>query len=242
MKVRVAQAVPSARPQIVVPGMMPWDFSSSISMSRSLGRPWPSRMRSRIFRIHAAFPARRALSAAFVGVKPHAVAQSLDHVGVFVHHDHAGSPEAQTSAAETDIVEIEFDIQLIGPKHAHGDSAADRALVLSALHSAGKFVDGVIERDPKFVFVNAGLIHMAGHAEKFRPRPRWRTHRLKPGRTALDDRRDTAERLDVINNRRPAKRCRDRRERRFIPRPAALALNDSSNPVSSPRYTPRRRM
>jgi protein O-mannosyl-transferase len=53
MNVRVAQAVPSARPQIVVPGMMPWVFSSSISISRSLARPPPSRMRSRILCIQA---------------------------------------------------------------------------------------------------------------------------------------------------------------------------------------------
>src|SRR6185503_5473312 len=60
MHVRVAHAVPSARPQIVVPGMMPIVFSSSSSISRSFARPPPSTMRSRIFRIHA-LPSRQGV-------------------------------------------------------------------------------------------------------------------------------------------------------------------------------------
>ena len=74
----------------------------------------------------------------FVGVEADAVAQGGDHVGVLVHDDHAGGAQAQAAAAEADVVEIELDVELIGAEHAHGDSAADGAFVLAALHAAGR--------------------------------------------------------------------------------------------------------
>ena len=96
-------------------------------------------MRLRILRIQPE-PSRQGVHwpQTLVGVEADAVAQGGDHVRVLVHHDHAGGAEAQASAAEADVVEVELDVELIGPEHAHRDSAADRALVLAALHAAGR--------------------------------------------------------------------------------------------------------
>ena len=60
MKVRVAQAVPSAKPQMVVPGMIPCVFSSSMQHVEVFAPALPSRMRSRIFRIQA-LPSRQGV-------------------------------------------------------------------------------------------------------------------------------------------------------------------------------------
>ena len=49
---------------------------------------------------------------------------------------------------------------------AHRDAAADRALVRAALHAAAQLIDGEVERDAQFLFVDAGLVHVAGHAEE----------------------------------------------------------------------------
>jgi hypothetical protein len=48
-----------------------------------------------------------------------------------------------------------------------------------------------------------------------------------------------AERFDVVDDRRPGERAGDGGERRLVARPAALAFQASSNPVSSPQmYAP----
>ena len=94
----IGQAAPSARPQIVVPGMMPIVSPISSSRSRSFSRPLPALMRSSIVSDQArAFAAGRALAAAFVGEEPATVVQEVDHRHGLVHHDDRRRAQAQAA-------------------------------------------------------------------------------------------------------------------------------------------------
>lgn len=58
--VLIGQAAPSARPQMVVPGIVPMDAEISSSKSISLNLPCPARIRSRILVDHAV-PSRQGV-------------------------------------------------------------------------------------------------------------------------------------------------------------------------------------
>src|SRR5690606_5145604 len=116
-------------------------------------------------------------------------------------------------------------IQLIRAEHAHRDPAADAGFVIAALHPASQLVNGIIERDAQLVLVNAGLVDMPAHAEQLRAGRGLGAHRLKPLGSTLDDVRDAAERLDVVDDRRAREGAGDRGEWRLVARPAALAFD-----------------
>ena len=94
----IGQAAPSARPQIVVPGMMPIVSPISSSRSRSFSRPLPALMRfEHRQRPGGSFAAGRALAAAFVLEEPATVVQEIDDRHGFVDHDHGGGAQPQAA-------------------------------------------------------------------------------------------------------------------------------------------------
>ncbi len=74
------------------------------------------------------------------------------------------------------------------------------------------------------------LVHMTRDAIQLGTVALGRADRLEPVGPALDDVRDAAERLDVVDDRRLAERPLDRRERRLDSRPAALAFEALDQP------------
>ena len=74
------------------------------------------------------------------------------------------------------------------------------------------------------------LVHVSRDAVELRPVALGRPHRLEPVGAALDDVRDAAEGLDVVDDRRLPECPFDRRERRLDPGPAALALEALDQP------------
>ena len=143
----IGQAAPSARPQIVVPGMMPIVSPISSSRSRSLQPPLAGldalEHRQRPAR---AFAAGRALAAAFVGEEAATVVQEVDHRHGFVHHDDGRRAQAQ-AADLARAGEIERRVELGLGQQAHADAAGDRGLGLAALpHAAAVLVDQLAGR------------------------------------------------------------------------------------------------
>ena len=108
------QPAPSARPQIVVPGMMPMLSPTSTRMSRSSSRPPPAADALDHLE-HPAGPlaARRALAARLVGEEPAGVVQQVDHDGLVVdHRDRGGAQAEQPTLAGR--CEIERRVELVG--------------------------------------------------------------------------------------------------------------------------------
>ena len=138
----MGQAAPSARPQIVVPGMMPIESPISSSRSRSFSRPRPALIRSSICKAQCVpFAAGRALAAAFVGEEAATVVQEIDDRIGFVEHHDAG--RAQPEAADLHRRgEIQRRVELGFGHDAGAQAAGDGRLGPAALpHAAAELVD-----------------------------------------------------------------------------------------------------
>ena len=137
------QAAPSARPQIVVPGVMPHVVRpSGKRMSRSSIRPPPCLdPLDRLVHPGGPLAAGGALAAALVGEEAGGVVEVVDHAGLVVHHGHRGGAEAEAAGLAKSL-EVERRVELVGREQAHADPAGDRGLGLPALpDAAGMFVD-----------------------------------------------------------------------------------------------------
>ena len=95
---------------------------------------------------------------------------------------------------------------------------------------AGVLVDQLAAGDAQRQLDADLLVDVPRDAVELRPVALGRADRLEPVGPALDDVRDAAERLDVVDDRRLAERPLDRRERRLDPRPAPLPFEALDQP------------
>ncbi len=114
---------------------------------------------------------------------------------------------------------------LRGGEHRGGGAAGVEGLDLVAgLGAAGEAVDQLAGRDPELDLVVAGTADAAGDRDDLGPGRLLGAEALEPVGALGDDPRHVGERLDVVDQRRPAVEALDRREGRLQPRVAALAL------------------
>ena len=140
-----------------------------------------------------------------------------------VVHDGDGGRAQAEAAGLADVLEVERRVELVGRQQAHADPARHRGLGLAALpDAAGVLVDQLAAGDAQRQLDADLLVHVPRDAVELRPVALGRADRLEPVGPALDDVRDAAEGLDVVDDRRLAERPLDRRERRLDPRPAPL--------------------
>jgi len=86
------------------------------------------------------------------------------------------------------------------------------------------FLDHVAERDRHRFLEHRRFLDMTGHLEQFRPVIAFAAKAGEPARAAPHDRRNHCDALDIVHRRRAAIETGPRRERRFQPRLALLAL------------------
>src|SRR5262249_12671429 len=130
--------------------------------------------------------------------------------------------------------EIEFGVELRLGHDAHADAAGNATFRLAPLpDAAAVLLDQLPHRHAQRHLVTAGLVDVAADAIEFRAVTAgvarvlgvgWHAHRLEPVGAAVDDVRHAGQRLDVVDDRRLAEGPFDGRERRFDPRPGALAF------------------
>ena len=146
----------------------------------------------------APFAARRALAARLVLVEVQQVLRRPHHAGRLVHHDDAGRAEHRSRLR--DVVEAGRDVELIGQQDRHrrpaGDDRLQRAAVADA---AGVLEDQLLQRRLHRRFEDAGLLDVAADAEQLRPAVLLGTERGEPLGAVQQDRRQVAERLDVVD-------------------------------------------
>src|SRR6266849_3196283 len=170
-----------------------------------------------------AFAAGDAPAAGLVRVEMHDAPRHVHHAGVFVHDHHAAGPEHGAGFGDGIVVHGKVDL---GRAHQRaGAAAGNHGLeLLAAWNAAGDFIDELLHVHAERNFVNAGLIDVAGDAKHARAAvPR----RAAAGvfLAALENNgRNSAERFDVINDRRAAVEADDGREGRLDARIAALAF------------------
>src|SRR5215472_1800115 len=112
-----------------------------------------------------AFAAGDAPAAGFVRVEVHDAARHIHHAGVFVDDDHAARAEHGTGLG--DGVVVHGDINFVGFEDRAGASARDDGLqFLPAAHAAGHFIDELLHVHAERNLIDAGLVHVAGDAEK----------------------------------------------------------------------------
>ncbi len=146
----------------------------------------------------AAFAARRALAARLVLVEVQQVRRRPHHAGRLVHDDDAG--RAEHRAGLRHVVEAGRDVELIGQQDRHRRSAGDDRLQLVAVaDAAGVVVDQLVQRRLHRRFVHARLLHVAADAEQLRPAVLLGAERGEPLGAVQQDRRQVAERLDVVD-------------------------------------------
>ena len=149
----------------------------------------------------AALAARRALAARLVRVEVHQVHRRPHHAGRLVHDDHAGRAEHRARLLHG--VEAGRDVELIGHQDRDRRSAGDDRLELVAVaDAAGAIEDQLLDRRVHRRFVGAGLLHVAADAIELRPAVFLRSELGEPLRAVHQDRRQVAERLDVVDRRR----------------------------------------
>src|SRR5213079_3070786 len=102
MPLTTGAAHESESTQIVFPVM----FSErSRSRSRSVGLPWPARIRSMILGPRGAFTALRALRARLVRVEARQAHDLVNHIRRVIEHDHAARAEHRASLHDPLVVE-----------------------------------------------------------------------------------------------------------------------------------------
>ena len=221
----IGQAAPSARPQIVVPGVRPIVLAIVSMISRSSSRPPPPLIRLTVLYIQPRpLAAGGALAAALVGEEAGGVVQVIHHRELVIHHRDGRRAQAE-AAGLADVLEVELGIQLRLGEQAHADATGDDRLGLPPLpDAAGVDVDQLAGRDPQGQLDADLLVHVSGDAVQLGPVALGRAHRLEPINPPVQDVGDAAKGLDVVDHRRLAERPLDRRERRLDPGPAALAF------------------
>ena len=114
---------------------------------------------------------------------------------------------------------------MLGQEHRRRRAAGEPALDLAALgRPARQLADEVAAGDAQLDLVVAGPLDVARDRDDLRAGGLLGAERLEPVGALLDDQRDVAERLDVVDQRRPLVEALVRGERGLQARVAALAL------------------
>ena len=110
----IGQAAPSARPQIVVPGMMPM-LLARLQHDVEVFEPAAARLDPLhgLVEPGGSFAAGRALAAALVGEEAAGVVEIVDDAGLVVDHGHGGGAQAQ-AARLAQALEVERRVELVG--------------------------------------------------------------------------------------------------------------------------------
>ena len=173
----------------------------------------------------AAFAARRALAARLVLVEVQQVLRRPHHAGGLVHDDDAR--RAQHRSGLGHVVEGRGDVELIGQQDRHRRAAGDDRLELVAVaDAAGELRSKISSRSVVFIDASKvpGLLHVAADAEQLRAAVLLGAERREPLRAIGQDRRQVAERLDVVDRGRAVVEPGHGRERRLDARLRALAF------------------
>ena len=196
----------------------------------------PRSMRSSIFTVQLV-PSRhgRALAARLVAVELGEPQREVDDRHRVVDHDDRAGAEHRAGLGH--VSKSYGEVEVLGQQHRRRRAAGEPALDLAALgRAAGEAVDDVARRDAELDLVVAGPLHVARDRDELRAGRLLGADRLEPVGALLDDQRHVAERLDVVDQRRPLVEALVGGERRLQPRVAALALERVEQ-----RRSPRRR-
>src|SRR5690606_17732553 len=165
-----------------------------------------------------------ALTARLVGVERRDILRRSDDIRGFVQDDHAAGTRHR--ARLLDGVEVELHVELLGEQDWHRAAAGDDAFDLAALGwTAAHVVDELTQRERAVLDLEvARALHVAAHAHDAGTARTLDAHRREPRAAVVDDVRDVAQRLDVVDHRRAAEHARDGGERRLDARVGAFAF------------------
>src|SRR5579862_1156089 len=182
---------------------------------------------------HPAEPlsARRALATAFVFVEGREARDRAHDVGRFVHDDQSRGAEPRLLGDEA----VEIHQHLVADRRGQAwrrRAARDHRhqIVPTAAHAASMALDEFPHRDRHFLFDVARALDVARDAEDLGAGVARPADAGEPRGAALQDRRRYRDRLDVVDRGRAAVKPDRRRERRFKPRLALLALEAFEEP------------
>ncbi len=135
------QAAPSAKPQIVVPGMMPIVSPISSNRSRSIKTTLPCLDAiEHLQRPRSTFATGSALPATLVSEESGAVMQEVDHA-IRSIVDNNNRRRTQTEATVlAGPIEIERTIEFIGRQQTHADPTGNRCFRLATFPDAAAIV------------------------------------------------------------------------------------------------------
>lgn len=171
----------------------------------------------------AAFAARGALAAAFVGVKAGEAQHHFDDAGAFIHDDHAAA--ASHGASGLHLIKVHGAVKVLFIQHGRAAASRDDGLDFAArAGSPGKIVDQKTQGGAHGEFVQAGPFDMAGNAENTSSGVIGRTDLGVFATAHAQNRRNSSEGFDVIDGRWLAKSPFDRREGWLDARFAATTL------------------
>src|SRR5882724_7838334 len=169
----------------------------------------------------AAFAAWAALAAGLVREESGKVQRRPHHAGGFIHNDHAARAEQASRRLDRFIVQINF-FDFLGPQHGHGSATGNHAFeFFAARHATAILFKKLFERITHFQLVDAGLGDMTADAEELRPLAFLCANGGISRRGALNDPRQSGQRLDIVHHRRTTEKAMGRRKRRLQFRPAA---------------------
>ena len=198
----------------------PISASSAPEPPRVLTRDEPG---ERLLLANGSDAAGHALAARLVAEERRDAHQHPRKVDRIVHHQHDARAERRLRGA--DVLEGQPQIELVGPHEAAGGAPEqDRLQRAPSGHAAGE-LEQLSERRAEGHLVHARALDVTGEAEQLGA---GRPLGADPGelRSAAQDHVEHVdERLDVVDHGRLGEQPGDDRERRLVPRLAALALD-----------------
>ena len=146
----------------------------------------------------SALAARGALTAGLVLVELGETQDSVDHIGLVVHHDDGSC--SQAGLAVLKIVKVHESILALSPgQHGHGRTTGNDGLeVVPATDDAlAVALDELTKRDGHLLLDGDGVVDMATDAEELGAGVSLTTEASEPGGTASHDRWNNGHRLNI---------------------------------------------